>query len=208
MCWGRCPTHSLVCLTPCFFFPNESSRRPRCCLLLLPDTPNPVSLDLIDSAPSSHPASDPRETNLKGFKEIYLPYEKVAWAILHGKVSPDWYLVAGRCRATLEQIRQSRPDSGLNLSHFQCESLYVVLMCSSRLCRETCARPYTPTPFTLHPTPCTLHPSPDALHPTPCTPHPTPYTPHPTSYTLSRSLRQRECSALTTYWSGSTSSSK
>ena len=28
-----------------------------------------------------------------------------------------------RCRANLAQISQSRPDSGLDLSHFQCESL-------------------------------------------------------------------------------------
>jgi hypothetical protein len=35
-----------------------------------------------------------------------------------------------RCRANVEQMSQSRPDSGLGLSNFQFESLYSRLSCS------------------------------------------------------------------------------
>jgi len=35
-----------------------------------------------------------------------------------------------RCRANLEQIRRSRPDSGLGLSHFQYENLDNYSSCS------------------------------------------------------------------------------
>ena len=35
----------------------------------------------------------------------------------------DAHVRTARCPAILEQISQSRPDSGLGLSHFQCELL-------------------------------------------------------------------------------------
>ena len=48
-----------------------------------------------------------------------------------------------RCRANLVQIRQTRPDSGLGLSHFQYESLSTRLT-GSLLARQRYRKPCTP----------------------------------------------------------------
>ena len=53
------------------------------------------------------------------------PYPtKHAQPVTPSGVPPPSYSFAGRCRANLVQIRQSRPDYGLGLNHVQCESLY------------------------------------------------------------------------------------
>ena len=52
------------------------------------------------------------------------------------KISSRFSHLVGRCRVNLEPIRQSRPDHGLDLSHFQCESLHARASCPFPVCKR------------------------------------------------------------------------
>ena len=63
-----------------------------------------------------------------GWEEGIRVPKRIPQPLAHG-VNPVRRL-AGRCRANMAHIRQSRPDSGLDLSHFQFECLEHFFSCS------------------------------------------------------------------------------
>ena len=72
-------------------------------------------------------------------------------------ISAPFFLLPPRCGAKLEQISQSRPESSLGWSHFQCEVSKPISSCSLLARQRQGEQGRVGTPFSLPPPPESKH---------------------------------------------------